>query len=71
MERIGHYRIVEEMGRGDVAYRSRVSVRALDLASGGPVGVAVEDEVEYTELNATRAARKSLGTEIRRFLAAL
>lgn len=59
------------LGRGDVAYRSRVSVRALDLASGGPVGVAVEEEVEYTELNATRAARKSLGTEIRRFLAAL
>lgn len=59
------------LGRGDVAYRSRVSIRALDLASGGPVGDAVEEEVEYTELNATRAARKALGTEVRRFLAAL
>lgn len=59
------------LGRADVAYRSRVSIRALDLAGGGPLGVAVEEEVEYTELNATRAARKSLSTELRRFLAAL
>lgn len=59
------------LGRADVAYRSRVSMRTLDLASGGPVGVAVEEEVEYTELNATRAARESLGTAVRRFVGAL
>lgn len=59
------------LGRADVAYRSRVSIRALDLASGGAVGIPVEEEVEYTSLNATRAARKTLGTEIRRFFAGL
>lgn len=59
------------LGRGDVAYRSRVSIRALDLASGGPAGEAVEEEVEYTALNAQRAARKAFGTEIRRFIAGL
>ncbi|MGH9381958.1 MAG: protein kinase domain-containing protein [Thermoanaerobaculia bacterium] len=59
------------LGRSDTAYRSRVSIRALDLASGGAVGTAVEEEVEYTALNASQAARKAFGTAVRQFIAAL
>lgn len=64
-------RSLSYLGRGDVVYRSRISIRALDLAGGVSAGIAVEEEVEYTALNVDQAARDALGAAVRRFVAGL
>lgn len=59
------------MGRADTAYRSRVAIRALDLASQRQVGAAVEEEIEYTQLTAENAVREALSSGVRQLAGSL
>ncbi|MBW3671519.1 MAG: protein kinase [Acidobacteria bacterium] len=48
------------MGRTETAYRSRINLSTIDIATGRPVGQTHSESVEYTALNAERQAATAL-----------
>jgi hypothetical protein len=59
------------MGRYDVAYGSRITVTAYDVATGRPIGSRGNARVEYTQLNASREAEKAVAPLARKALEAI
>jgi predicted Ser/Thr protein kinase len=59
VEHVGE-RVLDYMGRSDVAYTSRVTLTCFDVATGRPKGRSLAATVEYTTLNVRQASEKAL-----------
>ena len=54
-------RLLQYMGRQDVAYRSRVAVTCYEVATGQPRGAPADAELEYTALNRSQVVERAVG----------
>jgi predicted Ser/Thr protein kinase len=59
------------MGRSDTAYGSRLTVTAIDVASGRTIGSRATANLEYTQRTADREAEKAMGRVARKIAEAI